>query len=479
MFKLLISTFLFTLIFSCGNESSDVDSLISEIQPTTSSSLNITSVTPPLDSTYSENSTLDFQVSFNEAVLVSGAPCLNLIIGLNPRQACYIFGNGMKTLFFRYTVVAGDDDLDGLLLSGLIDLASGSIKNSTDIDANLNFINLAPSLSAVLINTSIAAPEKITIVNQSNLSEDRTEVSFNWNAPGDNGNTISYYSIRYRKQGAAQFSYLGENPTGTNTSLSSLDTDSTYEIQVAAFNNVMGPYSDSLTVSTIFNPASLGALVWYEAKDINANGVVDIDGTSIESLKDKSGNSNHANKISGTSATIETVDGKKVIRMTSSGYRTISSLGETTNTDVEVYIIAKTREVTSSFAFVNENQANGDRYGTHFPWSNGNAYIDLTMENRMSGPWGGNTTDFFAWTFRSSTTEGKALERNGVEILNAGNKSNTAALKKWSIGSNYAGSGNFWKADMQAMFVFDKVLSASQRADFFAYIESEYGVAMQ
>ena len=482
MFKQLIFIFIFTIISSCGNESSDVAGLISSrVLPSTTSTstLNAVAIVPPLDSTYSENSTLDFQITFNEAVLVTGTPCLTLLVGVNPRQACYLIGNGMSTLFFRYTIVAGDDDLDGINLSGIIDLAGGSIKNVGDIEANLNFISINPSLSSVFINTSIAAPDKIKSVNQTNLSEDRTEVAFSWLVPGDNGNAISYYSIRYRKEGVAEFTYLGSNPTGNNTSITSLDIESSYEIQVAAFNSVMGPYSDSLSVSTVFNPASLGALIWYEAKDIHANGTIESDAVSITSFKDKSGNNNNADMISGTAATIETVDGKKVIRMDSSGYRTISSLGETANTDVEVYIIAKTRQVTDSFAFVNENEGNGNRYGSHFPWGDGNAYIDLTMRGRMYGAWGGNITDFFAWTFRSSTTQGKALERNGVEILNAGNKSNTAALKRWTIGSNYSGSGTFWKADMQAIFVFEKVLSPAQRADFFAYIQAEYGVVMQ
>jgi hypothetical protein len=79
-------------------------------------------------------------------------------------------------------------------------------------------------------------------------------------------------------------------------------------------------------------------------------------------MTDKSGNNNHADIMSGTPATIETEAGYKVMRMISSGYRTISSLGETSNTDVEVYIIAKTRVVSNSFAFSNENESNGNRY---------------------------------------------------------------------------------------------------------------------
>ena len=141
--------------------------------------------------------------------------------------------------------------------------------------------------------------------------------------------------------------------------------------------------------------------------------------------------------------------------------------------------MAKTRQVTASFAFVNENQNNNiTRFGTHFPWSDSNAYIDLPFGNRVSGNWGGNTNEFFAWTFRSSTTAGITLERNGVPLLSGPNRANTPPLKRWTIGSNYNGSGSFWKADLQAFFVFDKVLDTTQRAEFFQFIQDEYGVLM-
>lgn len=481
---LSIYTFIFISIFGCGSKE-DTSSLVSGIVNNTQQEEALSGPAPlsilvPLDSTYSVNSTLDFQVTFDSNIFVSGTPCLDLNIGGTARQACYVSGHGSYSLFFRYTVQAGENDNDGISVNSLINLEGGSVKNISAEDAQLNFGQLLPSTDSITVNTSISGPDKVLSVNQTNLSEDRTEVSFTWSAPNDNGNPISFYSVRYKKDSDSQFAYLSPNPTGTSTSIDSLNIESIYEIQVAAYNGVMGAYSSTLNVSTHYNPASLGALIWYEARDINNDGVSIADGTSVTTFFDKSGNSNNATKLAaGTAATIETVDGKRVIRMGECGYRSIQSLGETANTDVEIYIVAKTRQVTNSFAFVNENQGNNDRFGSHFPWGNGNAYVDLTMGNRMYGAWGGNTTDFFAWTFRGSTTQGKALERNGVEILNAGNRTLTPALKKWTIGSDYAGNGTYWKADMQAIFVFDKVLTASQRTDFFTYLEDEYGVEMQ
>ncbi len=437
------------------------------------------SILSPINGAYSIGSTLDFQFTFNESVVVSGFPCVQLTLGTLARSACYVSGSSSNSLRMSYTVQSGDDDADGIAFASTnINLSGGTITDLPGNPANLNFSAVAPILSAITINTLITAPSMVMAVTQTNLTSDRKDVSFIWTAPNGNGNAVTKYIIRYKKSNSTQYTFLNPDPTTPSATITNLDIDSIYDIEVAAFNGVIGPYSSTLKVSTYFNPKSLGALVWYEAKDVNGTGTPVNDGTALTVLSDKSGNNNHATKISGTSATIETVGGNKVIRLGLAGYRTAVSLGETPNTNVEIYIVAKTREVTASFAFVNENQANGNRYGSHFPWSDNNAYIDLPMNNRISGNWGGNITDFFAWTFRSSTTAGIALERNGLPLLSGGNRANTPPLKRWAIGSNYTGAGEFWKADMQAFFVFNKVLDATQRAEFFRFIRDEYGVVM-
>lgn len=440
---------------------------------------SVVNILAPSNGAYSIGSSLDFQVSFNEVVAVTGTPCLQLTIGTQSKPVCYTSGSASNTLSFSYTVQSGDDDTDGIGFAGFeIALTGGAILDGVGNEANLNFAAVAPALTGVTVNTAITAPNLVTSVTQTNLTSDRKNVSFSWTAPNGNGNAVTKYIIRYKKSDATQYTFLNPDPTSPSATITNLDTDSNYDIQVAAFNGVIGPYSAPLRVSTFFNPKSLGALVWYEAKDINGTGTPVSDGTAITVLNDKSGNNNHATKISGPSATIQTEGGYKVIRLDAAGYRTAMSLGETPNTNVEIYIVAKTRQVTASFAFVNENQLNGSRFGSHFPWSDNNAYIDLPMANRVYGNWGGNITNFFAWTFRSSTTAGIALERNGVPMLSGGNRANTPPLKRWTIGSNYGGTTEYWKADMQAFFVFNKVLDTTQRAEFFRFIQTEYGVVM-
>jgi hypothetical protein len=436
----------------------------------------IVAVTAPPNGAYGVGAALILQINYNDSIVVSGTPCFSLTIGSTTRSACYIGGSGSTDLQFRYTVLAGDSDNDGIAMEDSI--SGGTLADAYSNAADRSLLGKKPLLSSVTVNTSTTPPSAVTTVSQTNLSVDRREATFTWNIPNANGTPITRYIVRYREVGDSDYSTVNPFPTSNSVTITSLNTNSNYEVQVAAYSTVIGPYSSTLNFSTMFNPASLGALIWYEARDINGSGTPLADGTAVTTLVDKSHNRNNAQKISGTSATIQTVDGYKVLRMSASGYRTVSSLGEGANTDLEVYIVAKTRSISNSFAFVNENQLNNDRYGAHFPWSDSTAYIDLPMGNRRSGPWGGNLTNFFAWTFRSSTTKGIVLERNGTAMITAANKTNTAALKKWTIGSSYAGNMEFWQADLQAIFVFSKTLDPAQRDDFFDYIHTSFGVTM-
>nr|WP_222533414.1 Ig-like domain-containing protein [Azospirillum sp. 412522] len=103
---------------------------IDSIAPTVT---NVTSSTA--NGTYTTGETISIQVTFSEAVSVSGTPTLALNTG---RTATYSSGSGTGTLTFTYTVQAGDTsaDLDAIGTSAL----TGSI---TDIAGNAGTLTLA------------------------------------------------------------------------------------------------------------------------------------------------------------------------------------------------------------------------------------------------------------------------------------------------------------------------------------------------
>ena len=80
-------------------------------------------------------------VTFSEAVDVTGAPTLALLIGENSRRAAYVSGDGSSELVFSYTVVDADQDSNGVSvpLSALAVPTGASItKQGTDQSAVLN-----------------------------------------------------------------------------------------------------------------------------------------------------------------------------------------------------------------------------------------------------------------------------------------------------------------------------------------------------
>lgn len=76
----------------------------------------IRSINPPASATYGPGSSLDFKLTFDRAVTVSAPTSyFNLKIGTDPtKQALYVDGSGTTELTFRYTVVGGDVDADGV-----------------------------------------------------------------------------------------------------------------------------------------------------------------------------------------------------------------------------------------------------------------------------------------------------------------------------------------------------------------------------
>ncbi len=87
----------------------------------------ITAVTPPGDATYVVGQDLDFTLTYDEAVNVTGTPRLQLTIGVVTAYATYVSGSGTTDLVFRYTVGSGDVDSDGISASTTLDNNGGSI----------------------------------------------------------------------------------------------------------------------------------------------------------------------------------------------------------------------------------------------------------------------------------------------------------------------------------------------------------------
>lgn len=82
----------------------------------------ISTVTPPASATYTPGENLDFVIKFDRAVTVSASTSyFNLEIGADAtKQVLYLSGSGTTELTYRYTVVVGDEDADGVKVAGAL-----------------------------------------------------------------------------------------------------------------------------------------------------------------------------------------------------------------------------------------------------------------------------------------------------------------------------------------------------------------------
>jgi hypothetical protein len=141
---------------SPSSDSSAAVTLTGPIPPTVT---NVTSSTA--NGSYNVGDVISIQVTFNEAVTVSGTPQITIETGSTDRVVNYTSGSGTSTLTFDYTIQAGDTSSDlTYLATNALALNSGTIKNSSNLDAVLTLASpsAAGSLAAnkaIVVDTTL------------------------------------------------------------------------------------------------------------------------------------------------------------------------------------------------------------------------------------------------------------------------------------------------------------------------------------
>jgi uncharacterized delta-60 repeat protein len=153
----------------------------------------ITSVTPPVDGTYSEGQQLNFTVNFDDTVLVTGAPFLGLTIGSTVKQAEYVSGTGSSSLLFRYTVASGDEDTNGITFtSNSVQIPASTIRDAVGNNAILTFT--APSMTGVLVSSIVLFEESPYYTDVTFLKERQDGSILVGGRPVNGGNFVIYNS---------------------------------------------------------------------------------------------------------------------------------------------------------------------------------------------------------------------------------------------------------------------------------------------
>jgi uncharacterized repeat protein (TIGR02059 family) len=113
----------------------------------------VANVSVPANATYAAGQNLDFTVTFDESVTVTGSDSsLDLTIGADPRSATFLSSSG-NTVTYRYAVQAGETDADGITV-GSLSLGGDSIRDAAGNSAVLT-LNGVGSTSGVLVDANV------------------------------------------------------------------------------------------------------------------------------------------------------------------------------------------------------------------------------------------------------------------------------------------------------------------------------------
>ncbi|GEM_PF-1204277 len=111
----------------------------------------ISSVAVPANGTYKIGDHLDFTLNLSEATIVTtsgGIPVITLTVGNSVRNAEYVSGSGTSALIFRYTIVSGDADDNGITV-GTLFLNGGTLRDAAGNDAVLSLSNVGSTVSVL------------------------------------------------------------------------------------------------------------------------------------------------------------------------------------------------------------------------------------------------------------------------------------------------------------------------------------------
>lgn len=126
MTKILNLLFILFLAASCSQDSSDSGGG-GLFQADDTKVANKFAITLADAKTYVLGENIDFTLIHAANIQVEGSPRLRLNVGGTTRYANYLAGDNTRNVIFRYTVQAGDNDLDGIDLNSTVELNGGKL----------------------------------------------------------------------------------------------------------------------------------------------------------------------------------------------------------------------------------------------------------------------------------------------------------------------------------------------------------------
>jgi hypothetical protein len=136
------------------------------LKDTVAPSISATTIT---GGTYTSGNPIDVAITFDENVSMSGSGQIQLTfdaMNTTPLYANYFSGDGNANYVFKYTVIAGDDDADGIDLAAAI--SGATFADTAGNNASLNLA--ATNFPAVLIDSTVPTVSLTTPADSSYIN---------------------------------------------------------------------------------------------------------------------------------------------------------------------------------------------------------------------------------------------------------------------------------------------------------------------
>jgi len=132
---------------------------------------------------------IPFTINLSENVVVTGTPRVQIDVGGATRFANYTSGSGGSALIFTYTMVSGDVDADGVILTSPIQLNGGTIRDMAGNNAVLTFA--LPNTTGVRVNAAIPSGYTVSFSDRTVTNANKANFGFSLNY-NKSGKTYNY-----------------------------------------------------------------------------------------------------------------------------------------------------------------------------------------------------------------------------------------------------------------------------------------------
>ena len=137
-----------------------------KVDGTTSSDPSISSVSLTSTGPYLAGDDIEVTVATSEAIMVTGTPYLRITVGSTHQRADYNRGSGSAALVFRYTVVAGDTDTDGVaVVANSLDRKSSTLKDSDNINLLQAHSGISNAGASHIVDTEVPTVSSVAITS--------------------------------------------------------------------------------------------------------------------------------------------------------------------------------------------------------------------------------------------------------------------------------------------------------------------------